>query len=112
MTAPAFLPNGILKSLVCTECGGAVDLGRIGTVEDLDKLQEQHYTLEKQPDWRSRVLPLEEVPAGDRKDLGYVPWFLACQPQRFPYWFGEKDARNKDLWQVLQSLENNKVYLE
>ena len=27
----------------------------------------------------------------------YIPWWLACNPQRFPYWFGQPDPRNKEL---------------
>ena len=105
MTAPAFLPNVLLKSLTCTECSGAIALDNIATVEDLDKLQQKYYTMEKRPkNWRTRVRPLEEVPKGDRKELGYVPWFLACEPHRFPYWFGEPDGRNKDLLLVIKSL--------
>ena len=28
----------------------------------------------------------------------FVPWFLECNPGRFPYWFGTLDPRNKDLY--------------
>ena len=27
----------------------------------------------------------------------YIPWWLACNPQRFPYWFGQPDPRNQEL---------------
>ena len=32
-----------------------------------------------------------------------IPWFLACNKDRFPYWFGEADPRNKNLLQALSS---------
>ena len=28
----------------------------------------------------------------------FIPWFLECNPGRFPYWFGALDPRNKDLY--------------
>ena len=30
-----------------------------------------------------------------------VPWFLACNPGRYPYWYGEPDTRNKNLLAAL-----------
>ena len=48
--------------------------------------------------WRSRLDPVESV-----EDMEmYVPWFLACNPDRFPYWFGRREPRNKLLHEVLQ----------
>ena len=48
--------------------------------------------------WRSRLDPVESV-----EDMEmYVPWFLACNPDRFPYWFGRQEPRNKLLHEVLQ----------
>jgi hypothetical protein len=32
-----------------------------------------------------------------------VPWFLACNKERYPYWYGEADPRNKILLKALQS---------
>ena len=29
----------------------------------------------------------------------YVPWWLACNPARYPYWFGRPDPRNALLLQ-------------
>ena len=37
----------------------------------------------------------------------YVPWFLACNPHRFPYWFGKPEPRNKVLHEVLQNYFKN-----
>ena len=27
----------------------------------------------------------------------FVPWFLSCNPHRYPYWIGRHDQRNSDL---------------
>ena len=34
----------------------------------------------------------------------YIPWWLQCNPERYPYWFGKPDPRNKDL---LLEFQNN-----
>ena len=31
----------------------------------------------------------------------YIPWWLACNPPRYPYWFGRPDPRNSLLLQEL-----------
>ena len=44
-----------------------------------------------------RCDPVEEV-----EDVEiFIPWFLACNPDRFPYWFGRPDPRNEDLFHQL-----------
>ena len=34
----------------------------------------------------------------------YIPWWLQCNPERYPYWFGKPDPRNIDL---LLEFQNN-----
>ena len=54
--------------------------------------------------WKDRLDPIEEV-----EDMKmYVPWFLACNPERFPYWFGKPDPRNEVLRRGLQKFFQNK----
>ena len=48
--------------------------------------------------WKDRLDPVESVTDMEM----YVPWFLACNPDRFPYWFGRREPRNKLLHEVLQ----------
>ena len=49
--------------------------------------------------WKDRLDPIAEG-----KDMEmYVPWFLACNPGRFPYWFGKPDPRNEVLRRELQN---------
>ena len=32
----------------------------------------------------------------------YLPWWLECNPDRFPYWWGRPDPRHQDLLAALQ----------
>ena len=48
--------------------------------------------------WVHRLDPVEKVTDMEM----YVPWFLTCNPGRFPYWFGRNEPRNKDLHEILQ----------
>ena len=32
----------------------------------------------------------------------YLPWWLECNKERFPYWFGEREPRLRQLYQALQ----------
>ena len=36
----------------------------------------------------------------------YVPWYLACNKERFPYWYGAPDPRNKDFVKALTTGHN------
>ena len=54
--------------------------------------------------WKDRLDSVESVTDMEM----YVPWFLACNPERFPYWFGKPEPRNEVLRRVLQTFfENN-----
>ena len=48
--------------------------------------------------WKDRLDPIEKVT--DMKM--YIPWFMGCNPNRFPYWFGKSDPRNDVLYWLLQ----------
>ena len=37
----------------------------------------------------------------------YVPWYLECNPDRFPYWFGNIDSRNNFLINEIQRYFNH-----
>ena len=108
LTSPAFLPLVLVKLLTCTECNGNIFLPEqmIKTsVEELDEEQDMFYNMDHYPpDWRNRTIRLDDLAEQDRRDLGYVPWYLACQRNRFPYWFGEHDGRNRDLLEALQAV--------
>ena len=34
----------------------------------------------------------------------FTPWFLECNPRRYPYWFGNLDPRNKLIFPALKTL--------
>ena len=34
----------------------------------------------------------------------HLPWYLSCNRERFPYWFGKSDPRNIDLLQAFPAL--------
>ena len=51
------------------------------------------YMLDNKPFWKNTTVPLDQAP----DVTPYVPWFLDCNKQRFPYWFGHPDPRNHHL---------------
>ena len=63
------------------------------TVGDLDKQQDLAYRLEYV---QSALYPMNLSPLANSSDIDpFVPWFLACNKQRFPYWYGHPDPRNQ-----------------
>ena len=98
LTKTSFLPNAILKEVTATEAlwyPGYLNTGFLltATREKFDREQAAIYNLEDNTCWREVTDTLDQS-----KDLEhYVPWFLACNPARFPYWFGKPDPRNGDM---------------
>ena len=41
----------------------------------------------------------------------YVPWYLECNSDRFPYWFGNIDSRNNFLINEIQRYFNHLMKL-
>ena len=39
----------------------------------------------------------------------YLPWWLECNPDRFPYWWGRPDPRNVDLLEAMTSDKTRRV---
>ena len=105
MTKTSFLPNAILKEVTATEAlwyPGYLNTGFLltATKEKLDKEQAAIYNLEDNSCWKEVTDTLELS-----KDVEhYVPWFLACNPDRFPYWFGKPDPRNEDMEEALHRI--------
>ena len=96
MTNSAFFPLSVLKDLTGTEYSRTLPgffTNIFRSVEDINKQQARIYNLDNKLFWKNNTVPLNK--ANDIKL--YVPWFLACNPHRFPYWFGQPDPRNKDL---------------
>jgi len=107
LTNPALLVNRILKELTATEdtfYGGYVNTNYLFsmTEEDADQEQEKLYRLHGRPCWLANTNPVSEAVDVDTTP----PWWLACNPQRFPYWYGKPDPRNKDLVAALRRIKN------
>ena len=63
------------------------------TAADLDRQQDLAYRLEYV---QSALYPMNVDPLAKSSDIDpFVPWFLACNKQRFPYWYGHPDPRNQ-----------------
>merc|ERR1711971_1524405 len=54
------------------------------------------------PEWLCEMCKVSEVADVDTTP----PWWLACNPQRFPYWYGKPDPRNKHLVAALRRIKN------
>ena len=102
MTGNAFVATTFLKDLTATEYSGEISLNLLKemTLKDIENVQDDTYRLVYNPRWQEMVDPMEDV-----KDMEkFVPWFLACNPDRYPYWFGNYEPRNKQLYENLQML--------
>ena len=109
MTNPAFMPLVMVKELTATEYPGRQQWENM-TLASLNEAQEDSYELKKYPQWRARMHDLEALPADELAWLPHVPWWLACNPRRFPYWYGKPEPRNAALLYVLQQVANNVSY--
>ena len=111
MTNHASLPYALLKELTATEINfftGFVNIAYLLTLtlEGLDKEQENLYKLADKKCWLAQADRVSEV-----TDIEpFIPWFLTCNPARYPYWFGRPDPRNQDLLEsrsrILSSLRS------
>ena len=100
MTANSFVPTTLLKDLTATEYVGALDLETLEemTLEDFNSLQDYNYNLNYSETFKKRWDTIETVTDVE----SFVPWFLKCNPQRYPYWSGHPDPRNKFLVNYLK----------
>ena len=96
MTRHRFLPYMVLESITCTECGwsGASftsDIQRTMTSPDIRAMEifwDKIHTIVP-----SRTVDISSLPESEREALVKVPWFLTCNPDRYPYWSGKHDDR-------------------
>jgi hypothetical protein len=99
MTDNGYLPFRMAKLIACTECENKAArlMTELATIfsdgqPTPDTLSELGMYLN--PPWpdRSRFITGSAM----EKVLGaayYIPWFLQCNPERYPSWYGEVDAR-------------------
>ena len=107
LTHPAFLPSALLKSITATEREKSTeknfftDFYRGVTLTDLNSQQELLYKLDYRQTW---IFPMLVDFLSSVDDIEpTVPWFLACNRERFPYWFGQPDPRNEVFLRALNS---------
>ena len=109
LTNPSFMPYQILKSLCATEYIGT-DKHQNYSMLQIEEEQDLHYSMDINPDWKRRLANVSELGPSYTGWLDYVPWFLKCNQDRFPYWFGKSDKRNKTLLFVLRMLSSGESY--
>ena len=80
-----------------------VKIGVIGNI-NLKTLSFQNslYRLDYAKPFQLRQDPAKSITDMER----FVPWFLKCNPQRYPYWFGHTDPRNQKLREALKDYFN------
>ena len=106
LTHGVYLPNAILKSITATEREKQnkknfyTDFYRGVTISDLNSQQDMLYKLDYKQSWLFPML-LDSLPQTDIEPT--VPWFLACNKERFPYWYGLPDPRNQEFLRALRS---------
>ena len=105
MTHTAYLPNAILKRITATERFDKInnfyeDIYQGISLKDLNNQQDLIYTMDYVQDW---LYPMLVDPLSSSPDVEpHVPWFLACNSERYPYWFGKPDPRNYYFLAALQ----------
>ena len=105
MTNNAFLPTSLLKEMTNTEdnfYNGNINLNHLlyMNLKDMSLEQERLYTFYYRQMWEEILDPVETV-----HDIDFeLPWFLDCNRDRFPYWFGQPDGRNVILLQRMAAL--------
>ena len=105
MTNHAFLPEAILKELTNTEDNfftGFINIAYLLSMDmsDMDKEQENLYNMVDKQCWLALSDNMDKV----RDMEKFVPWFLSCNPERYPYWIGKADPRNKDLLKSMKKV--------
>ena len=60
------------------------------------------YNFKHTQNWLARCDNVSTITDMER----YVPWYLDCNRDRYPYWFGHLDSRNKILFESLQNYFN------
>ena len=108
LTNPAFMPQALLKELTATEdnfYGGYINSAYLLslTLEDINAEQQRYFQLDGKDCWRKSVDNAKDAP----DVVQYLPWFLSCNLDRYPYWLGQLDPRNLDLYQSLEKLKQS-----
>jgi hypothetical protein len=108
LTNSALLVTRIIKELTATEdvfYGGYVNTDYLLslTEEEANSEQAKLYRLEGQSCWAANRDPVERA----TDIIARPPWWLACNPARFPYWYNRSEPRNRDLVAALQGARSS-----
>ena len=111
LTNPAYLPVAILKELTATENGyynGFVNMEFLFnmTVKEMEEEQGRLFTHHYRSCWAEDIDPVEKSP----DVVGELPWFLRCNANRFPYWWGRPDSRYETMLEMLAE-SKHKFYI-
>ena len=103
LTNGAYLPTSILKDFTATEeayYSGAVNWDFVFTagLEQWNTEQQYLYNLTYRANFHNSLDNIENAHDVDPE----VPYFLQCNKNRYPYWFGKTDPRNEDFMKILQ----------
>ena len=111
MTHTSFLPNVLLKRISASERFEKInnffeDIYQHVNLDDLNNQQKLVYEMEYVQNW---LFPMNVDPISSATDISpHVPWFLECNKEMFPYWYGKPDPRNSDFLTALQCKEGVK----
>merc|ERR1719468_1108685 len=111
LTNGAFLPNTILKEFTATEenyYAGSVNWNLLFSADTsrqtLNLEQDRIYKLQYRPMFLDKSDPVAEA-----TDLiPKIPYYLSCNRERFPYWFGHPDKRNGDFLDKIKQFKEMK----
>ena len=101
LTRSSNVVTNMLKHVTCTECSGEADIKIWSnmSLDDINQEQQDLYNFVGSETWLERCDNVTSITDMSR----YVPWFLECNQNRYPYWFGNPEARNKYLFEALNS---------
>lgn len=102
MTDNGYLPFIMAKLIACTECADSAaklirDLATFfdGAQLTMNTLITLGESVDRSVSYNSRFEKIEAI----QEELGeayYLPWFLQCNQERYPSWYGKVDARLYD----------------
>ena len=113
MKSSAYIPTFLLKDLTATEddyFGSSVNLPYFFSMDQADLALEQVrvYSLSYRMMWQEALDPVESVHDVDFQ----LPWFLDCNRERFPYWYGRLDPRNDLLLDRITNFKNKEANVQ
>ncbi|KAL1514414.1 hypothetical protein AB1Y20_003515 [Prymnesium parvum] len=94
LTDSPSVPLSILKDLTATEYHARDAVGKMRRASTRYGADELQRSLVLHSRHSRRMVPVSRLSAFERQML-FVPWYLQCNPSRFPYMFDQPDRRNE-----------------